>query len=306
MNNDVDVYVVDDVDVDSLLRVDIPHVQPEQLTHFFFKEETVILEKKEEVVGVDSRRFVWPSLPWSWQDFLPSKLAGFICTELSCIPSLLDFVPEVSDVLYGGAYWFNFAFEWWFTVPLHTTADDDNQQQPQQELNWSCTKCSKKFKQDWEVPKHFIEVHALAQKKKSPEPNIVEKVPEVVVEELPEVVLEPLPLEDQEEDEEECLIPFDPFDDPFPWDWEDFLPVCEFDLLQQYLGPEPEPEPKPEPEPEYKPKPLRELYPAPVLKQTKYFCSTCMLTICNSCFTKKCSSHKVDWMGQAKFGCEAC
>ena len=23
---------------------------------------------------------------------------------------------------------------------------------------------------------------------------------------------------------EECLIPFDPFDDPFPWDWEDFLP----------------------------------------------------------------------------------
>ncbi len=38
----------------------------------------------------------------------------------------------------------------------------------------------------------------------------------------------------------------------------------------------------------------------------QYYCKTCCLTICNGCFSRLCSSHNVDWMGQAKFGCGAC
>ena len=31
-------------------------------------------------------------------------------------------------------------------------------------------------------------------------------------------------------------------------------------------------------------------------KNTKYFCITCNLTVCNSCFTVSCLAHKVQWI----------
>jgi hypothetical protein len=44
------------------------------------------------------------------QDFLPSKLVDYFSSSLSAIPSLLEFIPEVSESLADGALWFNFVF----------------------------------------------------------------------------------------------------------------------------------------------------------------------------------------------------
>ena len=32
------------------------------------------------------------------------------------------------------------------------------------------------------------------------------------------------------------------------------------------------------------------------IKPTKYFCITCNLTVCNSCFSISCLAHKVQWI----------
>ena len=45
-----------------------------------------------------------------YQDFLPSVLVGYFTSTLSAIPSLLEFIPEVSESLADGALWFNFVF----------------------------------------------------------------------------------------------------------------------------------------------------------------------------------------------------
>jgi hypothetical protein len=51
------------------------------------------------------------------QDFLPSKLVDYFSSSLSAIPSLLEFIPEVSESLADGALWFNFVFG----EPFHMT-----------------------------------------------------------------------------------------------------------------------------------------------------------------------------------------
>lgn len=38
-------------------------------------------------------------------------------------------------------------------------------------------------------------------------------------------------------------------------------------------------------------------------KQVKYFCKKCKVDVCNECFRTVCSSHTVQWMGQACFHC---
>jgi hypothetical protein len=44
------------------------------------------------------------------QDFLPCSLVGYFSNSLSAIPSLLEFIPEISESLADGALWFNFVF----------------------------------------------------------------------------------------------------------------------------------------------------------------------------------------------------
>jgi len=40
-------------------------------------------------------------------------------------------------------------------------------------------------------------------------------------------------------------------------------------------------------------------------KQTKYYCKKCEADICNLCFTKYCSGHAVQWIGQSTFICQS-
>ena len=40
-----------------------------------------------------------------------------------------------------------------------------------------------------------------------------------------------------------------------------------------------------------------------IYKNTKYFCRTCSLDICNACFTTECSAHHLQWLGVATFNC---
>ena len=267
-------------------------------------EESV--EKEEDSVVQGS---VWPEYEFSWQDFVPEVFSRLFLINPTDIPSFLSLVSDVSDFLPDGALFFNFVFDWWFTEPLHP--DEDSVKVV--ELKYPCTKCDLKFQFDWEVPKHYLETHlAAAPQKPTPEPvKQPEPKPEPVRAETPEVYVEPYP----------------PLED---WCWQDFLP----DWSQYFLpsvdyeeydnsdieddDPDPEPvveEREPTPKPEQvapaviiPPAPIvpRRQSPTPVIKQSKFQCRTCDKTICNSCFTKKCGAHNVEFKGTAKFACASC
>jgi len=308
-------------DDDDILLIDIPNpCTSKEVTENLFWSG---LEKVE----VDSQgNFSWPRTNWIWQDFLPCLFNSCLSFYVSSLPTLIELVPEIEN-LKDGAYWFNFVFDWWFTVPVHT-AVDSNADADDSKLPWPCNKCKKRFKQEWEVSKHYIAAHlptqAPAPPPKTPAPPSPSPPPLLPEEEeLPEIILPP-PVKEKTPEEEIYLRIFDPLDDPIYWRWEDFLPdwsteflpspyYQDFDSLDIF-DPDPEPVPVapkrpparvPVPEPEVR-KVFELRVPAPVLKQTKYFCKTCSLTICNSCFTRGCSAHNVDWMGQAKFACGAC
>ena len=42
-------------------------------------------------------------------------------------------------------------------------------------------------------------------------------------------------------------------------------------------------------------------------KNTKYFCRTCVASICNSCFSISCLGHSVQWIPYCStFSCDSC
>lgn len=47
---------------------------------------------------------------------------------------------------------------------------------------------------------------------------------------------------------------------------------------------------------------VRNVRPA---KQTRYYCKKCTIDVCNLCFTKSCTGHAVQFLGQSKFICES-
>ena len=112
-------------------------------------------------------------------------------------------MSDVSDLLPDGALFFNFCFDWWFTEPLHP----DETSAVVVEAKFPCTKCDKKFKFDWEVPKHYLEVHLAASQEK---PKEVSPLPP------------PAPVKKEPTPEPEVYVePYPPLED---WRWEDFLP----------------------------------------------------------------------------------
>merc|ERR1711915_201380 len=40
-----------------------------------------------------------------------------------------------------------------------------------------------------------------------------------------------------------------------------------------------------------------------IYKNSKYFCRSCNIDICNDCFTSGCSAHDVQWLGSSSFSC---
>ena len=250
-----------------------------------------------------------------WQDFVPVCLNSSFLFSQTTIPSLLSLVSDVSDLLPDGALFFNFCFDWWFTEPLHP--DEDSVKVV--ELKFPCTRCDKKFQFDWQVSQHYLEVHQLGSQDKvkqlennpPPAPQVKEAkepTPE------PEVYVEPYPLLTD-------------------WRWEDFLPdwnqpfLPHGDLIDFQEGdieddcPTPPPaSPPPPPSPPSPPPPppaaiidtpsvvhiRRPQVLAPVIKQSKFLCKTCEKIICNSCFSKKCGVHNVEFKGTATFACSLC
>ncbi|XP_023346505.1 uncharacterized protein LOC111715422 [Eurytemora carolleeae] len=295
---------MNDVDFDFL---DIP--LPELCN---LPPEPILVERVRSEIEVDSKtgRFAWPAFAWIWQDFLPVHLVGRFSIQLSHIPSLLEFIPEVAQALTDGAYWFNFVFDWWFVSPLHEY-EDVVPLIEESNLPWPCTKCTRRFQQEWQVSRHYIDTHVLPAK------------PETAVKPIQEIPNSLPDIEKEEEKEEVFVTIFDQLEDPIEWRWEDFLPDWDEDFLPtphqedfqtlDIFDPYPEPVPVPKPKPIPPPAEIKEITTrcilkicAPVLKQTKYFCMTCDKTICNSCFTAKCSKHNVNWMGQGKFACALC
>ena len=250
-----------------------------------------------------------------WQDFVPVCLNSSFLFGQTNIPSLLSLVSDVSDLLPDGALFFNFCFDWWFTEPLHP--DEDSVKTV--ELKFPCTRCEKKFQFDWQVSQHYLESHQVSQleNKPPPEKEVKEPPPEPapekqVKEPTPEVYVEPYPLLED-------------------WKWEDFLP----DWNQPFLPhsdfidypesdieddcPTPPPSPPPSPPPASPPPPPPPILArpsvldirlpatlAPVIKQSKFLCRTCEKIICNSCFSKKCGVHNVEFKGTATFACSLC
>ena len=261
-------------------------------------------KKKQEGIN-------WTAYAFSWQDFVPAVYGALFLVDPSEIPSFLSLVSDVSDFLPDGALFFNFVFDWWFTEPLHP--DEDSVKVV--ELKYPCTKCDLKFQFDWEVPKHYLEVH-LASAPPRPKPPEPVKEPSP-----PKPVKEPSP-KPREPTPEIYVEPYPPLED---WCWQDFLPswseyflptgdLVEYDNSDiEDDDPDPEPELK-EPTPPTPPvvkalppaPPVRPPIPAPVIKQSKFECRTCSKTICNSCFTKKCGTHNVEFKGTAKFACGLC
>ena len=286
----------------------------------------------EDVAKEESERkaeeFKWPVYDYSWQDFVPATFSAQFGQSCSEVPSLLSIVSDVSETVPNGALWFNFVFDWWFAEPLEPI---DGPSDPTINLNFPCAKCDKKFQQDWEVTKHYIDVHLTGQtskkqevkevKKASPEKETINKPSPVK-----EILKTPSPVKEiiqKPEPEEESEIYVEPYELLTDWRWQDFLPDwCETFLPSAFLddysnwdieddNPDPPPPPllRKDPTPQPSPQRIRKFVlvpPTPVLKQTKYHCRTCDLTICNSCFTKKCGAHIVDFKGSATFACNLC
>merc|ERR1719320_94605 len=274
----------------------------------FLQEEntsSILEDVAKEEIERKAEEFKWPVYDYSWQDFVPATFRAQFGQSCSEVPSLLSIVSDVSETVPNGALWFNFVFDWWFAEPLEPI---DGPSDPTTNLNFPCAKCDKKFQQDWEVTKHYIDVHLTGQPSKKQE--IKESSP------VKEIIQKPKP-------EEEPEVYVDPYELLTDWRWQDFIPDwCETFLPSAYLDdytdsdiedddPDP-PTPPPsrkDPTPQPSPQRIRKsilVTPAPVLKQTKYHCPCCDLTICNSCFTKKCGAHVVDFKGSATFACNLC
>jgi len=293
-----------------------------------FREEntsSILEDVAKEESEKKAEEFKWPVYDYSWQDFVPATFSIHLGQSSSEVPSLLSIVSDVSETVPNGALWFNFVFDWWFAEPLEPI---DAPSDPTINLNFPCAKCDKKFQQDWEVTKHYIDVHLTGQPTKKQE--IKESLPEKETHKEPspvkEILKDPSPVKEiiqKQEPEEEPEIYVDPYELLTDWRWQDFLPDwCETFLPSAYLDdytnsdiedddpdpPTPPPvrkDPTPQPSPQ-KSRKFVLVTPAPVLKQTKYHCRTCDLTICNSCFTKKCGAHIVDFKGSATFACNLC
>jgi len=284
----------------------------------FEKKQKEFIEKRDSVNsnGVaceesekNAEEFSWPVYDFNWQDFVPATLSPYFGQSSSEFPSLLSIVSDVTETVPNGALWFNFVFDWWFTEPL-VPIDEPTIIS----LDFPCAKCEQKFQHDWEVTRHYIDKHLTAQpvkKQVTPPPP-------------PPVIKEPSPVKQiikEPEPEEEPEIYVEPYDLLLDWRWQDFLPDWSENFLPSaYLDfyptsdiedddPDPPPpvikDPTPQPSPPKKKKFVL-VVPAPVLKQTKYLCRTCDLTICNSCFSKKCGAHMVEFKGTAKFSCGLC
>lgn len=217
----------------------------------------------------------------------------------------------------GSEFWFNFVFAWWFTVPLSPV---DEEPPTPQNLTHPCAKCGQLFQHEWEVSRHYIDTHVLGGR--PPAPPVKAATPPPV--RLPT----PPPPPPPREETPELLHEPPPWWEEIIWAWEDFLPLWELPFLptpvryrwdsltilceEEKEATPPPPPPPPQkstpPPPPVTPPPKRVVVsiPAPVLKQTKYHCRTCNLTICNTCFTRQCSAHNVDFKGTAKFSCGAC
>ena len=294
---------------------------------FVEKENNSILEVvANEESEKKAEEFKWPVYDYSWQDFVPATFCSHFGQPSSEVPSLLSIVSDVSETVPNGALWFNFVFDWWFTEPLEPI---DEPADKTINLNFPCAKCDKKFQHDWEVTKHYIDIHLAgpAPKKQESQP-VTKPLPEKELQKQPspvkEVYKEPSPVKEiikEPEPEEEPEVYVEPYDLLEDWTWQDFLPDwCESFLPSAYLGyytssdiedDDPDPpapvikDPTPPPSPP-KIKKFVLVTPAPVLKQTKYHCRTCDLIICNSCFTRKCGAHAVDFKGSATFACNLC
>lgn len=274
------------------------------------KSETNFVNSNGAVVeesDKNAEEFTWPAYDYSWQDFVPAALSSELSHCSKEVPSLLSIVSDVSDTLPNGALWFNFAFDWWFTEPLEPI---DEPSDPTINRNFPCAKCGEKFQHDWEVSRHFIDIHVVGQ-------PIKKEIPPPPKEPSPEPIPEPEP---KPEPESEPEIYVEPYDLLLDWRWEDFLPDWSESFLpspflehfnsEDIEDDDPDPPPQVIREPTPPPPPQRKVFvlvtPAPVLKQTKYHCRTCDLIICNSCFSKKCGAHNVEFKGTAKFACGLC
>ena len=260
---------------------------------------------EEESASKNTEELAWSAFEFCWQDFLPVSLSSSFLVTQTEIPSLLSLVSDVSDLLPDGALFFNFCFDWWFTEPLHP--DEDSVVIV--ELKYPCTKCDKKFRFDWEVPKHYLEVHLASCTQEKPKELEIKPEPAPVAREpTPEIYVDPYP----------------PLED---WRWEDFLPDWDKPFLpySEFIDfqssdieddcPTPPPSPSPTPPPAPAPPVRREVTPAPapapapapvlkcrarpdppapVIKQSKFLCRTCDKLICNSCFSSKCGAHNVE------------
>jgi len=250
----------------------------------------------------NKEEFAWPLFRFSWRDFLPDQLAKiYLAVARRPLPSLLEVVDDVSESLPNGAseFWFNYVFAWWFTVPLEPVEEvaptAKNKVLP-------CTKCNQLFQHDWEVSRHYIETHLPPAPPKPAAPPPKDPTP-------------PPPPPPPKEDTPELLVDPPPWWEEVVWTWEDFLPFWDLPFLPTpirhrwnslSIEQEEETPPPPSPSPPPPPPPPRVPSPPPVIKQTKYLCKTCNLTICNRCFSTKCSAHNVDFRGTGTFGCGAC
>ena len=251
-----------------------------------------------------------------WQDFVPVSLSSSFLSSRPNIPSLLSLVSDASDLLPDGALFFNFCFDWWFTEPLHP--DEDSVKVV--ELKFPCTRCERKFQFDWQVSQHYLEVHQacpvdkVKQEETKPPPQQTqtkEPTPE------PEVYVEPYPLfidwrwEDFLPDWDEPFLPYGDLIDFQESDIEDDCPTPPPASPSPSPPPPSPPSPPPPPAPpvlaippvlDKRPQPIL----APVIKQTKFLCRTCDKIICNSCFSKRCGVHNVEFKGTATFACSLC
>lgn len=144
---------------------------------------------------------------------------------------------------------------------------------------WPCPKCERKFKYDWHVSKHFIEDHIQQPITKShPENNKIlyknlnaNKVNIELVNQI---------------------------------DW-DVLQLCDVDV-DQGLTVAQIVQNKTTPSIPDQSNVAHLKNAAPKLKQSKYFCEKCKLSVCTACFKKNCGAHSVQFKGTATFSCEAC
>lgn len=298
-------------------------------THFTESKEACIVnvEAGEKEVEENNTEEVngdnpsdWPDFLFSWQDFVPDSYKTHYRPKDAPLPSLLSILPDVSEDLPQGGVWFNFVFgDWWFTEPIEPI-DELVDVKP----TFPCAKCGLRLQYDWQVSRHYIDTH-LGPSTKQEETS---KVPSPPPEDLlppkvttpppppPPAVTKPPPPPSEVQPE----LTVAPFPLLYDWRWQDFVPESwdqdflpsialflydQLEIEEEKLPTTPPTTPPPPSPPPRRPK-FELKVAVPVLKQSKFYCNTCKLIICNTCFTRRCASHSVDFKGIAKFGCGAC